>query len=610
MTKQPVLELRNLFLNYGTVQALKNVNLTFYESEIHAIIGEHGAGKSSIGLIAGGLLKPLSGRIIYNNSSYYSLTLKQARKLGIEMVLQHSRFFGDFSVAENLFVNNPSVDTLSFSNKQKFINLAKQYFEDIQIQLDPTKLLRDLPLPQRVLVDILKHLYMKPKILILDEALEKLTASSLTKILPILKQLRDEGSVIVFITHRIDDIYDYADKATIMRKGELLITDSTQNIDKINLIKLAYTQIPKEETLKNVSSEFYHLLKYNQAILEELPVNLIVTDRDHYIKLFNDQAMQYFEIHRDDFYNMPLESLFIDENKELFTRIKAVLNGTEARIHNEQPISIRGTIKISNITINPIVDGNYKIGNMIILEDITERQKLREQMMFSEKLASVGLLAAGVAHEINNPLEILENCIDYLQLELTDKEQLQALNDIEEVKDSIAQIVGSLVSFSDNRSNVHELFDVNELIEDLINLVKHYSKHRNTHISFHRQTLIHVSANKNEIKQVIINLMKNSFEAMPDGGDVAISTNLIEHADSKWAEIILRDTGHGIEADNPSDIFLPFYSTKKLGGNNLGLGLYMSYALMQKNHGDITVKNLDEGGCQFTILIPAYVEAH
>jgi len=457
-------------------------------------------------------------------------------------------------------------------------------------------------------VDVLKHLYVKPKVLILDEALEKLTASSLTKILPILKQLREEGSVIIFITHRIDDIYDYADKATIMRKGELLITDSTQNIDKINLIKLAYTQIPKEETLKNVSSEFYHLLKYNQAILEELPVNLIVTDRDHYIKLFNDQAIQYFEIHRDDFYNMPVESLFIDENKELFSRIKAVLNKQEGRILNDQPISINGTVKISNITINPIFDGNYKIGNMIILEDITEQQKLREQVMFSEKLASVGLLAAGVAHEINNPLEILENCIDYLQLELTDKEQLQVLKDIEEVKDSIAQIVGNLVSFSDNRADVHELFDVNELIDDLINLVKHYSKSRKTNISFHRQTPIHVSANKNEIKQVIINLMKNSFEVMPDGGELIISTDLVEHADSEYAEITLRDTGHGIEADNPNDIFLPFYSTKKLGDNNLGLGLYMSYTLLQKNNGDITVKNLDEGGCQFTILIPAYVE--
>lgn len=607
MNTRPILELRNIFLNYGTVQALKNINLAFYGSEIHAVVGEHGAGKSSIGLIVSGLHKPLSGRILYNNLSYNSLTLNQARKLGIEMVLQHGHFFGDFSIAENLFVNNPSVDILSFSNKYKFINLAKQYFEKIKIQLDPTKRLRDLPLPQRILVDVLKHLYVKPKVLILDEALEKLTASSLTKILPILKQLREEGSAIIFITHRIDDVYEYADKVTIMRKGELLITDSAQNIDKINLIKLAYTQIPKEDSLKNVSSEFYHLLKYNQAILEKLPVNLIVTDRGHNIKLFNEQAIQYFGIQHTDFYGIPLETLFVTENKELFSRIKAALNEKDGIILNEQPIAIKGIVKITNITINPIFDGNYKIGNMIILEDITEQQKLREQIMFSEKLASVGLLAAGVAHEINNPLEILENCLDYLQLELADNEQLQALRDIEEVKNSIAQIVSNLVSFSDNRSGVHESFEINELINGIINLVKHYSRHHNMSITFHSEGSLFAEASKNEIKQVIINLIKNSFEDMPDGGEIVISTDLVEQADSKYARITLRDTGHGIEADNPSDIFLPFYSTKKLGGNNLGLGLYMSYTLMQKNNGDITVENLDEGGCRFTILLPASV---
>ena len=76
----------------------------------------------------------------------------------------------------------------------------------------------------------------------------------------------------------------------------------------------------------------------------------------------------------------------------------------------------------------------------------------------------------------------------------------------------------------------------------------------------------------------------------------------------KYVEIVLQDSGFGIEADNPNDIFLPFYSTKNPGGKNLGLGLYMSYTLMQKNHGDISVENLERGGCQFTILLPAYMK--
>jgi C4-dicarboxylate-specific signal transduction histidine kinase len=242
---------------------------------------------------------------------------------------------------------------------------------------------------------------------------------------------------------------------------------------------------------------------------------------------------------------------------------------------------------------------------MIILEDITERQKLREQILFSEKLASIGLLAAGVAHEINNPLEILENCLDYLQLELTDQEHRKALKDIEDVKSSIAQIVSNLVSFSDHRTSLCEVFDINTLIHDIINLVQHYSKNRQTSVDFHHQNGILIQAKKHEIKQVIINLFKNSFEAMPNGGQILISTSLVEQADSQWASILFSDTGCGIVAENPSDIFLPFYSTKKISGKNLGLGLYMSYTLLKQNHGDISIKNLAEGGCQFTILLPA-----
>lgn len=604
MKDLPLLELQNIALNYGSVQALKNIDLSLYASEIHAIVGEHGAGKSSIGRIISGFAKPLAGKIVYKQRMYPFLTPKHARKLGIEMVAQQSYLLEDLSVAENLCLNHPRVGAGFLFHKHELVQTVEQYLRSIHIDVPAAELLRNLPLPEKVLVDILRHLFVEPAILILDEALEKLTATRLTKVLPLLKHLKEKGAAIVFITHRIDDIYEYADRVTIIRKGDVLVTDPTANIDKINLIKLAYTQLPKEDTFKNVNTEFYHLLKYNQAILEKLPVNLIVTDREHQIKLFNEQAIQYFEIGRYDFYNMPLETLFSEQNRELFSTIKTALSDKDGKTIYNQPIAIQGAIKMSNIRITPIFDGNFKIGNMIILEDVTEQQQLREQIMFSEKLASVGLLAAGVAHEINNPLEILENCIDYLNLELSDQEQRKALKDIEEVKDSIAQIVSNLVSFSETRPSVDECFDVNVLIEDIINLVRHYSKHRKTHIRFQKQSPLCIKANKNEIKQVIINLLKNSFEAMPDGGEVSIHSQLHTEADLSYAQILVQDNGCGIEADNPSDIFLPFYSTKKIGGHNLGLGLYMSYTLLQKNQGQITVKNLDDSGCQFTLLLP------
>lgn len=605
MPHRPLLELSDISLNYGAVQALRHLNLTFYESEIHAIVGEHGAGKSSIGLIMSGLLKPMRGTLVVRGTSYDGLSIKQARKLGIEMVAQQNYLLDDLSIADNLCINMPDIRRKFLVDETDFVRNAGAYLRQHDIDLQPEELLRNLPLPDRVLVDILKHLYVHPDVLILDEALEKLTAASLNKVLPLLHQLKRAGSAIVFVTHRIDDIYDYADRVSIIRKGELLMTDSTRNIDKINLIKLAYTQLPRESRFSNVNAEFYQLLKYNQAILEELPVNLIVTDTEHNIKLFNEQAIRYFEVEREACYNLPIESLFRDQQTEFLRALTAGLDAHKGHVLYNQPLTIHGTVKVGNITMTPIFDGKFKIGTLLMVEDITEQQQLREQIMFSEKLASVGLLAAGVAHEVNNPLEILENCLDFLNLELSDPEQRKALRDIEEVKDSIAHIVSNLRSFSPQQSSPTERFDLNALIVTIIHLIKHYSKHRGTDILVQTHGELYVEGNKNDLKQVIINLIKNGFEAMPNGGTITIATRLLITPQAARAEISVNDTGDGIAAENPNDIFLPFYSTKTKGGHNLGLGLYMSYTLIQKNHGDMRVENLEQGGCRFTISLPA-----
>ena len=113
-----------------------------------------------------------------------------------------------------------------------------------------------------------------------------------------------------------------------------------------------------------------------------------------------------------------------------------------------------------------------------------------------------------------------------------------------------------------------------------------------------------IRANRHEIKQVILNLLKNSFEAMPSGGQISIHTALIVGEDGTYAQLTFHDTGPGIADKNPNNIFLPFYSTKKGGENNLGLGLSVSYTIIQKYHGTMTVENLEQAGCQFVITLP------
>jgi signal transduction histidine kinase len=111
-------------------------------------------------------------------------------------------------------------------------------------------------------------------------------------------------------------------------------------------------------------------------------------------------------------------------------------------------------------------------------------------------------------------------------------------------------------------------------------------------------------ANKNEIKQVILNLLKNSFEAMPSGGNIFIDTIKINKKNSDVVSIRFKDTGVGITDKNPYNVFLPFYSTKKGKVENFGLGLSISYGIIKKYNGNIKVENFNNSGCQFTITFP------
>ncbi|HEC61925.1 MAG TPA: PAS domain S-box protein [bacterium] len=338
----------------------------------------------------------------------------------------------------------------------------------------------------------------------------------LEKVIYLLNQFRKQGMSILFLTQRIDDIYNFADSVTIIKNGEVLLTDSVKDIDGINLIKMTYASIAKNTNVKNINQEFYQLLKYNEAILQNLPVNLIVTDNEQRIRMINELGKGYFGLKGEQYYDLPIQDLFFkDQRNEQTSRIiKEALAEHEERSLLNVPIYFNSRGTINNIKIYPIFDGVFLIGSIIIIEDITEQEKLREQFILSEKLASVGLLAAGVAHEINNPLEIIYNYLKYLKFNTSDNDLRETVDDLHEEIASISNIVSNLITFSDSKKSGNEDIELNELIEKMVKLVKFNAQKKNIKINFSSaKETIRMRANKNEIKQVILNLMKNSFDA-------------------------------------------------------------------------------------------------
>lgn len=601
---EPLLTLTKVRLNYGTLRVLEQIDLSLERAKVYALVGEHGAGKSSLARIISGLVKPQAGQLVFDDKTYSNLNLKTALELGVEMVHQHTLSLNPyFSIAENFALD--STPNYKLRSRKKNLAAAQEFLTQYEIDLDPTMPVKNLAAADQIFVDILKHIYARPRLFILDEALEKLTAPAFQKIITMLKTLQQAGVTMLLITHRIDDIYNLADKVSIIKHGAILVTDDVKNIDKINLIKMAYTQVSNDPSADDLNEEFYQLLKYNEAILRNLPVNLIVADQEQRIKLVNDSCEQNFDLVKIPYLNAPIMHLLSGTNQDILDFIDAALTSKEEKALYQVLLTFNQIKVMSNVRTFPIYDGAFFIGNIIIIEDVTEYDRLQKQVILSEKLASVGLLAAGVAHEINNPLEIIYTYLSYMKYRFRTPEFHEALDTLHEQVADIASIVSNLQSFSDHTRGAIDEIELNDTIRTMLNLIQHNARHKQINIRFepYQQDLL-IKANKHEIKQVLLNLFKNSFEAMPAGGEIFITTRQQIENGAPYAQILFQDTGPGICDDNPNNIFLPFYSTKKGAEQNMGLGLSVSYGIVKKYHGTITIENPGEAGCQFLIQFP------
>lgn len=604
-------KLINTSLEYGNLSVLENMSFTLNSHEIHALVGEHGAGKSSLAKIIAGFQTPREGNLYFNDSELKNYTPQYAKQKGIEIVTQNNPLFEQFTIANNVMIDKAPF-LLRLFNKNKINKTVAAFFDKYEIDLDPLSIVGDLNLSDRVMVDFCKHIYTRPKILILDETLEQLSNVRLQKVIPILHDFKVLGTSILFITHRVDDIYEIADKVSIMRDGKILVTEDVKNIDKINLIKLAYTQVIKEHSIKHMDIDFYNLLKYNEAILTHLPFSLMVTDTKRSVRLINDAAKTHFGVRDSSHLDISLKNLLGDNNREVYSLLKdRIIQQKEEYFFNVQMNTKKGKSS-QNISILPLFDGKLFIGNIITMEDVTEYENLRRQLSLSENLSSIGLLAAGVAHEINNPLEIINYYMQNLKLTNPENKKLtEAVQDVEEEIVTISQIIENLLLFSENKKLETEDVEINSLLSGIIHLLRKSAEKRNIEIKFteHYENL-YLHASKTELKQVFLNILKNSFEALRDTGTVSVKTCLTTNEteskkNRKLIQISFSDNGPGIDNKIVQSIFMPFFSTKNKPSPNMGLGLSISYNIVTKYGGTMKMKNKETGGCETLITLPA-----
>ena len=237
MSDAPAIELKGISKAFGPVQANKDISIRVMPGTIHGIIGENGAGKSTLMSILYGFYKADSGQIFINGKETTIPDSQAAIAAGIGMVFQHFKLVENFSVLENVVLGAEDGSRLrpSLSKARK---LLKELAEEYELDVDPDKKIEDIGVGMQQRVEILKALYRKAEILILDEPTGVLTPSEADHLFRILRGLKDEGKTIILITHKLREIMDVTDTVSVMRRGEMTATVKTKDTSPEQLAEM------------------------------------------------------------------------------------------------------------------------------------------------------------------------------------------------------------------------------------------------------------------------------------------------------------------------------------------------------------------------------------
>ncbi len=229
--RRPAVELRGLSKSFGTVKANQNINLTLYNGEILALLGENGSGKTTLMNMLGGMYAPDSGTIHVNGQSVTIHSPADAIRLGIGMIHQHFKLVDILTVAENIVMGTRGDRRTKAQLNEHILTISKRF----GLAVDPSSKIYTLSVGEKQTVEILKVLYRGSRILILDEPTAVLTPQEIDKLFAILRKMRDEGCAVIIITHKLNEVLAISDRVITLRKGEVVGTVETKDADARSL---------------------------------------------------------------------------------------------------------------------------------------------------------------------------------------------------------------------------------------------------------------------------------------------------------------------------------------------------------------------------------------
>ncbi len=392
------------------------------------------------------------------------------------------------------------------------------------------------------------------------------------------------------------------------------------------------------EELMRLSDETLVRETFIRNVVESIRDGIVVLDREGRITDWNRAMEERYGVPAGEVRGLPIWVVFPTLKAEGFEKVlpRILQENTEVALEGFEYETRDRRLVTVNIKGSPLrTPVGEVIGAVLTLEDVTERVQLERIAHQSEKMTALGTLAAGIAHEINNPIGIIASRVELMLMEAREKglsaEMTKDLHVLEKHAGRVARITQGLLSFSRQSPWKLRAVDINQVVEEVLLLCeKQFAKEGITLKKHLTPDLPKIQGSANHLEQVVVNLLNNAREAMPDGGTLRVSTTVhrppktvdpdVEYGDGRrtaassdfgeisrvvidqpMVEIEIADTGPGISPEVFPRIFDPFFTTKKQG---TGLGLSISYGIVQEHGGTISVESRPGEGSTFIVQFP------
>ncbi len=404
-------------------------------------------------------------------------------------------------------------------------------------------------------------------------------------------------------------IYNFIDKDKNSGYDPAILVEFIEEI--IEQLFARYSMLHQESLMKEISldrdrlaAKFEENQQYLKNILHTSDQAIMVIDQNEKFIAWNKGAEKIFGYTESEVIGKPSWLLMTKDQKSVneleFIKKEVIEKGQVTILETFRVAKSGKTVPVElNVTKLPSKDDEY-IGRSVIIKDFTEVNQLQQQVSQSEKLAVIGQLAAGVAHEIGNPLASISSIVQILQRKASDQYFSEQLSHIKENIDRISKIVRELVDFSRPPGFEKKIIQITDVIKTALGIVRYDKRIKKVDFKTNLDPeLPFINVVPDQILQVLINILINALDAINGEGIIEVNT---KH-DDDFIYIEIKDNGCGMPPEVVAQIFDPFFTTKEVG-KGTGLGLSVSYGIIKKFKGDILVHSKPEIGSRFTIKLP------